>query len=116
MHPGETPEQCAIREVEEESGLRVTSPQLRGVLTFPDFKPGEDWYAFVFTITQFEGELIDSPEGSLSWIDTDKITDLNLWEGDPIFLKWLEQDRFFSGRFCYQNHRLVDHSVTFHGS
>ncbi len=115
IEPGETPEQCIIREVLEESGLTIRSPRMHGVLTFPDFKPGEDWYAFVFTASEFSGNLTNSPEGTLAWVDTDKVTDLNLWEGDHIFIKWLNQDRFFSGRFCYKNQQLTDHSVVFHG-
>ncbi len=112
--PGETPEECIIREVKEESGLTVQNPSLRGFLTFPKFSKDEDWYAFLFIIHNFHGRLIDSPEGNLEWVDDSKLFDLNLWEGDRIFLEWLEQDRFFSGKFVYEAGRLVDHSVTFH--
>ena len=114
FHPGETPEECIVREVKEESGLTVRNPSLRGFLTFPKFSKDEDWYAFLFLISDFDGQLIDSPEGNLEWIDDSKVFDLNLWEGDRIFLRWLEQDRFFSGKFVYEDGRLVDHSVTFH--
>src|SRR3990172_9255073 len=61
FEPGETPEQCAIREIYEESGLLVKQPELKGFLTFPGFSNDEDWYAFVFVAHQFSGELIDSP-------------------------------------------------------
>ena len=74
--PGETPEQCAIREVQEESGLTMTNPVLRGILTFPAFSKDEDWYCFLFVGRQFSGELIDSNEGVLAWIDDDKVLDL----------------------------------------
>ncbi len=114
FEPGETPEACAIREIYEESGLRVRNPELRGVLTFPAFNDDEDWYAFVFVAHDFDGELIDSPEGVLAWIDDDQLLDLPLWEGDRIFLKWLEQDRFFSGRFDYLDGQLAAHDVVFH--
>ena len=62
LEPGETPEACAIREVREESGLEIDPPQWRGLLTFPNFAHGEDWYAFVFVARSFRGTLIDSPE------------------------------------------------------
>ncbi len=114
--PGETPEECAIREVQEESGLTLINPQWRGILTFPSFANDEDWYAFVFVGTEFTGELIDSAEGVLAWIDDERLPELNLWEGDPIFLQWLEQERFFSGRFLYRDGRLVEHSVVFYPS
>ena len=69
LNPGESPEECAVREIFEESGLRVRNPQLKGVLTFPAFANDEDWYAFVFVVDNFEGELIDSSEeGVLRWV------------------------------------------------
>jgi 8-oxo-dGTP diphosphatase len=114
LEPGETPEECAIREVWEESGLVTRNPQLKGLITFPGFSNEEDWYAFLFVITEFEGELIDSPEGVLKWIEDRDLFGLNLWEGDRIFLPWLEQNKFFSAKFTYKNEILVDHSVIFY--
>jgi 8-oxo-dGTP diphosphatase len=114
LEAGETPEECAIREIREESGLRVTGPILKGILTFPGFANDEDWYAFIFLAHKFEGELIDSPEGTLKWIDDDELLDLNLWEGDRIFLPWLEQPHFFSGKFVYVDGRLTEHEVVFY--
>lgn len=114
MEPGETPEECAVREVFEESGLRVRNPRLRGFLTFPAFANEEDWYAFVFTITDFEGELIDPAEGHLAWIADEKLSELPLWEGDHLFFPWLERDDIFSAKFVYRAGRLVEHWVTFH--
>jgi 8-oxo-dGTP diphosphatase len=114
FEPGETPEECARREILEESGLRVKKLVLKGLLSFPLFARDEDWYAFVFVGTDFEGSLIESPEGTLQWIDDSKLTELNLWEGDRIFLPWLERSCFFSGKFVYQDGALVDHSVVFY--
>jgi 8-oxo-dGTP diphosphatase len=115
LDPGETPEECIIREVWEESGLRISDPQLKGILTFPGFANDEDWYAFVFVAREFQGELIDSAEGELEWIPDEKVPALELWEGDYIFLPWLDQERFFSGKFTYKDGRLVDHDVVFYG-
>ncbi|HEX7976581.1 MAG TPA: 8-oxo-dGTP diphosphatase, partial [Anaerolineales bacterium] len=114
LEPGETPEECAIREIWEESGLRVERLDLKGLLTFPAFAKDEDWYAFVFVASEFSGELIDSPEGVLHWVADSELLGLNLWEGDRIFLPWLERPGFFSGKFIYQDGRLVDHYVTFY--
>ncbi len=114
MNPGETPEDCIIREVYEESGLTIRSPKLKGHLTFPKFAQNEDWYVFVFIASQFTGELIDSSEGHLEWINDQEISNLNLWEGDFLFLEWLKDHRFFSGKLVYENGTLIDHHVCFH--
>lgn len=111
---GETPEECVIREVLEESGLRLKNPLLKGFLTFPSFAHEEDWYAFVFIGKEFEGRLIDPQEGHLQWIKDEELINLNLWEGDRIFLPWLDQPGFFSGKFNYAGGRLVDHRACFY--
>jgi len=114
LEPGETPEECALREIAEESGLRVNNLNLKGLLTFPAFANEEDWYAFVFVADEFEGELIDSPEGILQWIDNSELMNLDLWDGDRIFLKWLDRPGFFSGKFIYQDGQFVDYEVNFY--
>jgi 8-oxo-dGTP diphosphatase len=81
------------------------------MLTFPLFAHNEDWYAFVFVVTDFDGELIDSPEGQLRWIPDDELLSLNLWEGDRLFLPWLDQPGFFSGKFSYVEGQLISHSM-----
>jgi len=110
---GETPEECIRREVEEEAGYIIQNPRLHGLLMFPKFK-GNDWYVFVFTATKFSGEAIESPEGKLEWVDDDKLTGLNLWESDHIFLPWLERNDFFSARFEYDGDKMLGYDVTFH--
>lgn len=114
LMPGESPEDCVIREVHEESGLKIKNPHLRGILTFPKFSKNEDWYVFVYTANQFSGQLISSPEGDLEWIPDEKLNSLNLWAGDYHFLDWMRQNKFFSAKFLYQDGRLKSHSVTFH--
>jgi 8-oxo-dGTP diphosphatase len=114
VEPGETPEECVIREIFEESGLRIRNPRLSGLITFPKFAHGEDWYAYVFIAREFSGELIDSPEGQLAWVEDNKLMDLPFWEGDYIFLPWLEDNRFFSAKFSYRDGQLIDHSVVFY--
>lgn len=114
FEPGESPEECVKREVFEESGLRVVNPLLKGFLTFPVFANNEDWYAFVFVAREFEGELIESREGVLKWIDDGELLELNLWEGDLVFLPLLDKPGFFSGRFTYKEGRLVSHGTVIH--
>lgn len=112
--PGETPEECVIREVEEESGLKIKNPNLKGFITFPAFDGFEDWYVFVYTATDFSRRLKKSDEGILRWINNSELLTLPLWDGDKIFLKWLSNDRLFSAKFIYKNGRLVEHNVIFY--
>lgn len=111
---GETPEECAKREVLEESGFLMQEPKLKGLITFPMFDKKDDWYVFIYTCDKFTGSLIDSPEGNLEWIPNDKVSELNLWEGDKIFLNWIYQDKFFSAKFIYDNGRYINHEVIFY--
>ena len=113
FEPGETPEECVVREVLEESGLSIQNPKLCGLLMFPHFK-GNDWYVFVFTAADFSGELIDSPEGQLEWISDEKILSLNLWQSDHIFLPWIREGTFFSAKFEYDGDQMRNYDVVFH--
>lgn len=113
IEAGETPEMCIKREVQEEAGLVIQNPRLHGLLVFTNFK-GNDWYVFVFTATEFTGKLIDSPEGQLEWIDDGKLTELNLWESDSIFLPWIEGDKFFSAKFDYTDDAMGEYKVNFY--
>ena len=113
--PGESPEECIIREVREESGLDIHNPCMHGLLLFPNFK-SDDWYVFVFTASDFSGELIaNSPEGVLEWVPDEKLTSLTLWESDQIFFPWLEREYFFSAKFIYDGNEMQTYEVAFHG-
>ena len=114
LDAGESPEECVVRELREESGLTILEPRLRGVLTFPAFKPGEDWLVFVYTAERFEGTLGVCAEGDLEWVPDERIAELPLWEGDRVFLPWLEQKKFFSGKFIYREGLLDSHRVSFY--
>lgn len=113
LEPGESPEQCAIREVREESGLVITNPDYCGLLVFADFS-GDDWYVWVFTARQFDGSISDSREGELRWVPDLELTTLNLWPSDLVFLPWLESGRIFSARFQYHDTQMLGHQVAFY--
>ena len=105
---GESPEDCVLREVREETGLTLTSWRYRGIVTFvSDRWEGE--YMHLFTADGFEGEIIrDCNEGDIQWVRKKDFAALPQWEGDKIFLKLLEEDApFFSLKLVYEGERLV---------
>lgn len=106
----ESPDDCLIREVKEETGLTLTSYKMRGILTFVYRDICE--YTCLYTADGFEGEMITCNEGDLEWISKDKLLTLGLFEGDLIFFKLLLEDApFFSLKLTYDQvneHRLID--------
>lgn len=108
---GESPEDCLLREAKEETGLTLTSWKFRGIVTFvSDEWPTE--YMCLFTADGFEGEMISCDEGNLEWVPKKEVVNLNLWEGDKIFLKMLAEDApFFSMKLMYKGDVLVHASV-----
>ena len=113
---GESPEECMIRETREETWLKAQNPILRGIITAPLFAKWEDWYIFVYDIYEFTWDLIDCNEWELHWIDDDQILSLNLWEWDRHFIQWLQEGRFFSGKFIYEDGKLVSHDGVFYNT
>jgi 8-oxo-dGTP diphosphatase len=113
FEPGESPEECVTREVREESGLAILDPKLCGLLMFQAFK-GNDWYVFVFTADQFDGELTENEEGYLKWIPDAELETLPLWPSDHIFLPWIREEKFFSAKFVYRGDEMKNHTVSFY--
>lgn len=107
----ESPEECLLREVKEETGFTLTDYQLRGIVTFiSDQWVNESMY--LFTATGFTGEMIQCEEGELVWVEKDKLFDLHLWEGDKIFLDLLQNESgFFTLKLVYHGDGLVESKV-----
>ena len=104
----ESPEDCLLREVREESGLTLTSWRYRGIVTFVNTKC-ESEFMHLFTADGFEGELQTCDEGELEWIKKSELMKLTLWEGDKIFLRLLDTDEpFFSLKLSYDGDELLD--------
>lgn len=98
---GESPEECVLREVKEETGYTLTSYRYRGLVTFV-LGDKETEYMSLFTADKFEGEPIDCNEGGLEWVPAEKVWSLNIWEGDKIFFRLLDEGiPFFSLKLVY---------------
>ncbi|MBQ7784966.1 MAG: 8-oxo-dGTP diphosphatase [Clostridia bacterium] len=103
---GESPEECMQREFLEETGLTLLDARYRGIVTFLS----DDWceYMHLFTANETAGEIKDCNEGTLEWIEWEKLADLPIWEGDKVFLRLLEtRETFFSLKLVYDGERLV---------
>lgn len=114
LDPGESPLQCVLREVYEESGLRPRRVRFSGHIAFPAFDGHNDWSVFLYRAFEPEGTLsADPPEGRLEWVPRSALLELPLWEGDRIFLPWVLEDRRFLARFVYENGVYISHQVHF---
>lgn len=108
---GESPEECITRELKEETGLTLNSYKLRCIVTYVSTN-WETEYMYVFTSNDFTGELIECNEGDLQWIEKDKVTELNTWEGDKIFVDQIQNDnKFFTIKFNYDREKLIKYDL-----
>ena len=104
---GESPDECAAREIFEETGLTVRRLEYRGIVTFVS----DEWeteYMHLFTSSEFDGSVRDCDEGDLAWVPKKDVFALELWEGDRVFLKLIDDDApFFSLKLVYEKDKLV---------
>lgn len=114
FEPDETPEECLLREVREETGLILDSFRLRGIITFMSDK-WQTEYMFLYTADAFHGQLVgrdDCREGTLEWVAKDAVYDLSIWEGDKIFFRLMEQqEAVFSLKLRYVGDALVEKAL-----
>ena len=104
----ESPEDCLLREVREETGLTLTSWKFRGIITFVTDRY-ETEFMHLYTADGWEGEMIECNEGNLEWLEKKEVFNLKVWEGDKIFLKLLKEDApFFSLKLTYEGDRLTE--------
>lgn len=105
---GESPEDCALREAKEETGLTLTEYKYRGVVTFVSDKY-EGEYMHLFTASDFVGDIIECDEGDLEWVENERIPTLPAWAGDRIFLELLRKNEpFFSLKLVYEGSTLAE--------
>jgi 8-oxo-dGTP diphosphatase len=111
---GESPFDCARREILEETGLKANKLIYKGIVTFVSDEYGTE-YMHLFTCRDFFGTVIeDCDEGVLEWIDKNALLALPMWEGDKIFLSLLDsEERFFSLKLQYEKDKLVAHTLEY---
>ena len=104
----ESPEECLLREVREETGLTLTGYRFRAVITFVA-EGHETEYIYLYTADRWTGEMIECNEGDLEWVPKKKVCDLPIWEGDKIFFRLIEDPNspVFSLKMSYRGDDLV---------
>ena len=109
---GESPHECAVREIREECGVMPKNLRYRGIVTFVSDEYGTE-YMHLFTADGYEGEIdYNCDEGVLEWVKKEKIPSLPIWEGDKIFFELLDKEEgFFSLKLQYEGDRLVGHET-----
>ena len=114
LEAGESPFDCARREILEETGVSVKDLNYRGFITFVSDVYGTE-YMHLFTARDYAGEIdYNCKEGKLEWVKKDVVPTLPIWEGDKIFLRLLDtENRFFSLKLCYEGDKLVSHDLEF---
>jgi len=115
LEEGETPEDCVVREIFEETGLLLSSVKRHGVLNFYFGKTDKPyWVVYVFSSTSFTGEPKASTEGYLEWVRLDCPPYDKMWEDDPYWVPLLIQGKTFSGDFYFneEGSKLLNHSLS----
>lgn len=111
FEPDESPEECLLREVREETGLTLTKYRLRGIITFLS-NEWETEYMYLYTADEYSGTLTECDEGDLVWVPKEQLENLKLWEGDRIFFQLLaENSGFFSLKLRYEGDTLAESAV-----
>ena len=105
---GESPDECLMREVREETGLTLTDYRYRAVVTFASDQ-WETEYMHLFTATGYTGEIKECDEGTLEWVPKSKVQELPIWEGDKLFFRLIDDRNspFFSLKLRYEGETLA---------
>lgn len=114
VEKGESLENCIKREAYEESGIKVNTLDLKGVIYFRDFGDYDaDWIDYIFVSDDFEGNPKDGNEGNFLWVKQKDFNKLNLYDGDKIFIDYIFNKKYnlFVVEFLYKKFKLLDHKL-----
>lgn len=104
VESGETPSECIMREFFEETGVKLVNPKLKGISYWKDSSEG---VIFVFTATEYEGDIKESLEGRLEWIEKSKLDEVFQFDMNKAFTKYLYIDGIFEGKFLLNNDTTI---------
>lgn len=113
LEAGESPLDCAKREVYEEGAIKPKKIYFCGHLFFPEFDDQKrDWQVFLYRMEDFEEDIkTENHEGTLRWFSKSEVFNLNIWEGDKIFLKYVFSNKIIDGTFTYKNRQLINYQI-----
>ena len=109
---GESPEDCVLREVKEETGLTLLDYKYRGIVHFISEEELNDMH--LFTATEYTGEIADCDEGVLEWISKTDLMKLPMWEGDKYFDSFLSHEGFVEAKFTYKDDKLIEKIIHYY--
>lgn len=116
VEKGESAEDCIKRESLEESGIKVNSVELKGIIYFREFgDTADDWIDYIYTSKDFQGEPQDGYEGNFMWVKQNDFNKLNLYEGDKVFIDYIfnKKYKFFAVEFRYDKFELKETKLLF---
>ena len=110
IDPGETPAQCAVREVQEELHVTPTGLTPAGQLMF-QFADGFSLHCYVFTATDCQGDPRETDEAVPHWVGVDHIPFERMWADDSIWIPRMLEGKKFMGRFLFDGDAMLGYDL-----